>query len=208
LAILINNVMKDFIKQLLQTIYIPGILLAVLFIASCEGPEGPKGATGPQGPQGAAGQAGPAGPAGNPGAPGLANVFASAWITNTWTNLPDRRSVTTVTAANITETTILEDLVLVYWRTDQNSTAVVPLPHDFVNATTRFFSARLEFLLEPGSMTLFTGLPVSNTSALGLSFPNSQTRYVIIKGGKSSRIHLPVDLDDYEAVCKYLGIEP
>jgi hypothetical protein len=116
LAILINNVMKDFIKQLLQTIYIPGILLAVLFITSCEGPEGPKGASGPQGPQGAAGQAGPAGPAGNPGAPGLANVFASAWITNTWTNFPDRSSETTVTAANITETTILEDLVLVYWK--------------------------------------------------------------------------------------------
>ncbi|EMS30924.1 hypothetical protein C943_02801 [Mariniradius saccharolyticus AK6] len=40
------------------------------------------------------------------------------------------------------------------------------------------------------------------------AFPNSQMRYIVIKGGKSSRIHLPVDLEDYEAVCKYLGIEP
>lgn len=200
--------MKEFIKQLLQTIYIPGILLAVLFITSCEGPEGPKGATGPQGPQGAAGPAGPAGPAGNPGAPGLANVFASEWITNTWTNFPDRRSQTTVPAADITETAIREDLVMVYWRTSSTATVSFPLPHDFINGTTRFFSVRLEFFLQPGSITLFTGVPLSTVNAIGQAFPNSQTRYIIVKGGKSSRIHIPVDLEDYEAVCKYLGIEP
>jgi hypothetical protein len=200
--------MKDFIKQFRQLIYISSAFVIMLFVSSCEGPEGPIGAAGPQGPQGIAGQTGPTGPAGNPGAPGVANVFASSWINIIWTNNPDRTSESTIAAPNITATTVQEDMVLVYWRTSSAATNATPLPNNFISSQTFFFTVRLEFSIQPGSVKLFTGVPILNTNPLGAAFPNSQTRYIIVKGGNTGRMDFNIDFENYEEVCAYFGIEP
>ena len=198
--------MKDHIKKLRQYLQTSGVLIFLFLIVSCAGPEGPRGAAGPAGPQGTAGQTGPAGAAGDPGAPGISNVFASAWVTNTWTEFSNKTTHDTIPAPNITETTINEDLVMVFFRTSQTG-IVNRLPSTLFNPNTNEISFRIDYLVIVGNIYAFHGIPINTLSILS-PFPNSQMRYIVIKGGKSSRVNIPVDLEDYEAVCEYLGIEP
>lgn len=200
--------MKDLNKQFRHIIYISGAFFLLLF-ASCEGPEGPRGATGPQGPQGqqgAAGQAGPAGPAGNPGDPGISNVFTSPWVTNTWTKFANNSTFDSIPASNITATTINEDLIMVYLRTSQTANPN-RLPSTFFNPTTNEITFRLDYQVIVGYISTFHTIPIS-TATVADAFPNSQMRYMIIRGGYSSRLDYDVDFDDYQAVCEYFGINP
>lgn len=198
--------MKDINKHFGHIIYISRAFIFLLLLSSCEGPEGPQGATGPQGPQGVAGQEGPAGPAGNPGAPGISNVFASPWVTNTWTKFANNSTFDSIPAPNITATTINEDLVIVYLRTSATGNPN-RLPSTFFNPITNEITFRLDYQVIVGYISAFHTIPIS-TSTVADAFPNSQMRYMIIKGGQSSRINLAVDMEDYNAVCEYLGIEP
>jgi hypothetical protein len=198
--------MKEFIRQFCHLANISGTVLVLLFVISCEGPEGPAGATGQQGQQGTAGPVGPSGPAGNPGAPGISNVFSSPWVSNTWTKFANNTAHDSIPATNITLTTLKEDLIMVYFRGSQ-TLSPSRMPVTFFNPNTSEITFRIESLAINGFVYVFHTTPIS-TSTVADAFPNSQTRYIIIKGGKSSRIHLPVDVDDYAAVCRYLGIEP
>jgi hypothetical protein len=201
--------MKEFIKQFWHFAYVTGILMALMLNLSCEGPEGPKGAAGvqgPQGPQGIAGQSGPAGPAGNPGAPGVSNVFTSPWVTNTWTKFSDNTTHDTIPGPNIIATTISEDLIMVYFRTSQTANPN-RMPSTFFNPITNEITFRLDYLVRVGQIYAFHTIPI-NTSTIADAFPNSQMRYMIIKGGNTGRIDFNIDFENYEEVCAYFGIEP
>lgn len=193
-------------KQFWYFTYISGILMALMLNISCEGPEGPKGAAGPQGPQGPQGIAGPAGPSGNPGEPGVSNVFASPWVTNTWTKFSNNSTHDTIPAPNITETTISEDLIVVYFRTSEGANPN-RMPSTFVSSVTFEITFRLDYLVSVGQIYAFHTIPI-NTTSVKDAFPNSQMRYMIIKGGNSARLNYELDFDDYEAVCEYFGINP
>jgi len=116
------------------------ILLASLFIG-CSAEDGEAGATGPQGeqgptgPQGAQGEQGPTGPQGEPGEDGNANVIASEWIPEQFSN-----DVVSYTQFNIEDEAFTSDIlnsgtVLVYGR---DGVSVVAIPVVFNNQTYYF----------------------------------------------------------------------
>jgi len=113
------------------------ILLASLFIGCSaeDGEQGPTGPQGEQGPQGAQGEQGPTGPQGEPGEDGNANVIASEWIPEQFSN-----DVVSYTQFNIEDESFTSDIlnsgtVLVYGR---DGVSVVAIPVVFNNQTYYF----------------------------------------------------------------------
>ena len=156
------------------------ILLASLFIGCSaedgeQGPTGPQGAQGEQGPQGAQGEQGPTGPQGEPGEDGNANVIASEWIPEQFSN-----NIVSYTQFYIEDEAFTSDIlnsgtVLVYGR---DGASVVPIPVFFNNQTYYFV------LPETLGEIIFVARSVDNSTTAFTIF--TDFRYVIIPASNTT----------------------
>lgn len=191
--------------------YTLGLLVLICLSLACEGPEGPSGATGSVGPQGPAGTQGPAGnqgPTGTQGEMGAHNVFFSAWITNSWTRMPDNFVGDTIPAPQITQKILDEGVVVAYFRDNDTSTTIKIFPVQIYQGGTLTWLFTLEMKSIKEKLIMFHGPSrVPGTDAFN-SMPFSQVRYMVIPGvSPVGRMNLP-DFDDYEAVCAYFDVKP
>lgn len=188
-----------------------GILGFLSLLISCAGPEGPRGATGPAGPQGTAGVQGPAGNKGADGQQGLTgtdNVYFSNWITNTWSRLPENYVGDTIAAPQITEDILDKGVVVAYYRDNSGATNAKNYPVQIYQTGTLLWMFTLEMKATKDKLILFHGpTRIAGLDATNI-IPFSQVRYMVIPGvNAAGRTNLP-DLNDYEAVCAYFGVNP
>lgn len=144
------------------------ILLGILLV-SCSAEDGMDGATGPQGEQGPPGPQGEQGEDGIQGEAGNANIIASPWIPEEFSNNSVSYTSFTVTDEAFTSEIINSGTVLVYGRDGVN---VVPIPVVFSNKT--FYVVFPEIL---GQIT-FIARTVDGTPTFFSVF--TDFRYVII----------------------------
>jgi len=192
---------------------ISGLLLCIALTLSCEGPEGPVGAQGPQGSQGQSGPAGNQGPVGQQGPDGAQgevgteNVFFSGWINNTWTKTDDNQVWDTIPAPQISNDVLNQGVIAVFYRNSSTITWAKILPAQIYIGIN--WVCTLEYRAYQNQIVIFHG-PSTAAGFRGIDqiTPNSQVRYMVIAGvNPVGRIGFP-DLDDYEALCAYYGVEP
>jgi hypothetical protein len=178
--------------------------LTTAFVSSCEGPEGPEGPQGQKGDTGATGAAGLQGPAGPQGVSGNANVVLYEYGSMTFTSSVD------YLMTDITQGRIDSSIVLSYYNPDnEDPTAWIAVPGasslgDFV---TRNFWWQTG--LEPSTYTM--RVRTNNWDGTLNTTSKTWTKFRIFvvlastieAGGKKSEI----DLNDYHAVCEFLGIK-
>lgn len=67
----------------------------------------------------------------------------------------------------------------------------------------------IDYGIRIGSILIFYGVPTGTLAGAATAFPNANVRYIVIPPSSSSgRVNYPFEFDDYEAVCKYFGINP
>ncbi len=179
----------------------------LLFSCAKDGEIGPMGPAGPQGIPGANGAQGPA---------GTANVIYSDWIA-----LPDtavfssaNRKNFTIPAKAITQAHL--DNALIYGYLKGGPTSLVPLPYanKYVYSSGDVNGSYLiTMLVGPGSVSLnldwLTPGPIPAAFANSNKFPSifSHFRYVIVPGSVRAAMEKTIDVNDPNAVAKYLGVK-
>ncbi|MCC5929063.1 MAG: hypothetical protein JJU28_07440 [Cyclobacteriaceae bacterium] len=82
------------------------------------------------------------------------------------------------------------------------------LPYRMYQGTTLVFT--IDVLIRIGQIELFH-MPSLHSQGSGADvlFPGARLRYIIIPGGVpvNGKVAIPVDFNDYDAVCDYFGIE-
>ncbi|WP_283774066.1 hypothetical protein [Aquiflexum sp. TKW24L] len=183
------------------------IFFILAFSISCVGPEGPEGPEGAQGPIGAQGPNGVQGIAGIAGTNGITNVIYSPWITNVWIKQENKFISHSFEAASITQEIMDQGLVLVYFKESPTTNFIKILPCTYYSNAVPVFT--IDYTIKLRNLTVFHGVSTAIDGAgVDVASPASQTRYIIIPGGTAGRLNLPVDLNNYEEVCTYLGIKP
>lgn len=189
--------------------YIGIVLTSILLIPAmgCEGPEGPTGPAGSQGSQGEQGPQGPEGP------PGTANVYYSNWTpfdASNWSDAYSRfgqmRRDYPIDEPLIDEEILAMGTVAVYIRIPGNAgDTVFSLP--WVLHINKGLQQMINFELDPQLIVLNFFDLVDDSVDPGTFGNNVEYRYVIIPGGTAAKAKLP-DLNDYQAVVEFYGIEP
>lgn len=165
------------------------VLFAVAFLfAACskEGPQGPKGDKGATGPRGATGAKGDRGPK---GATGTANIIYSSWLSvDLKSGIYAGLYYAKISAPKITQSILDKGVMKVYV---SSGNEVYEIPNSFFDGLYPVFSVGYLELFSPADWDTFSGY---------------KFRYVLIPGGTTARKNMPVDYNDYHAVCKYYGI--
>lgn len=185
-------------------------VLAAAFIVSCEGPEGPEGPQGPKGDTGATGQQGPQGPegpegpAGPQGVTGNANVVLYEYGSMTFT------STVSYLLTDITQGRIDSSILLSYYNpSNESQTAWMAVPG--ANSTGTYVTRNYwwQTAVDPSTYTMTVVTNNWNGSPNITSKTWTKFRIFVVQ---ASAIVTPaakseLDLDDYHAVCKFLGIK-
>ena len=201
-------------KRLLQFIM---LFFAIALVQACEGPEGDVGPQGETGPQGATGAQGPA------GASGTAQVFELGWnftaeddyqLFAGYDDIADFYGID----LQVGEDDIVLGYMNIYTAADTANNPIPfwsPLPQTFypnnnpVTYNFAFTNVALLLTMEADSSVL---------STLGPEYTDNQLfRFVVIPGQKLRTAtgsqqpidikKLPVDINNYDAVIKYFGLE-
>ncbi len=172
------------------------VMVLAILMTACSPEDGEDGAVGPAGPQGEQGPPGPEGPQGETGDDGNANVIASDWIPEEFSDV-----ATSVTSFDVMDTTIDQSIldsgvVLSYGRL---TSSVIEIPFTFSNRTyyiALFADGRIRFIgrsVDGGSET-FGDL--------------TDVRYVIIPSSTSSK-NPGVDFTKmtYHEVMDHFGLD-
>ena len=208
----------------LFTALIPVTLLTILLLSGCSktGPQGPIGTTGASGATGAAGPAGPQGPAGNADVQvDTFTVVNAQWAWNS--QYAFQTSVSSFTEyftryynasfSKITQSILNTGQVMVYFtpNTSNNTNQWAPLPYQFTDGSGNF---NYEFAFETNVGTVrlhffFVQLVASATIPTLSTYilPAYKFKIVAISGTISTGLkNAHVDVNDYNAVSRYLGI--
>ena len=172
------------------------VMTLAIIMTACSPEDGEDGAVGPAGPQGQQGPPGPQGDQGEPGEDGNANVIASDWIPEEFSDV-----ATTVTSFDVMDTTIDQSIldsgvVLSYGRL---TSSVIEIPFTFSNRTyyiALFADGRIRFIGRSvdGAAETFGDL--------------TDVRYVIIPSSTSSK-NPGVDFTKmtYHEVMDHFGLD-
>lgn len=157
-----------------------------------------QGSTGPQGPQ---------------GDPGTANVIYSDWIGLNW-NLTDastdKKMLISLDGLDISYSLIKSECVVLVYLSQWGTSSIYPL-----NNAGRWNNTEYTYTFgSTGSTTRGLIITLESTDGAALTeyqyaaFRGNQVRYVIIPGGVHARSTSPApDYSDYQAVCRYYGIQ-
>lgn len=171
----------------MKTKYLFQCLLVVLCLGftACQDDDSPK--EGPQGEQGIPGE---------DGENGNANVFASPWIVEQFSNVDVSNTTFSVTESRITQNILDTGVILAYGKTQYDEYMMLPFNYYFKGYKT---------ISELGKI-MFIGSALGNTLERFDNF--THVRYVIITSSTSGK-NAGVDFASmsYEEVMDYLGLE-
>jgi len=190
---------------------LPLMVLLMGLVAACGEPDE---VVGPQGPQGEQGPQGQQGPQGEQGEPGTANVIYSEWtsfVLDNWTAsltfFGQTRREYPINVVEIDQDILDKGTVMVYVRFSGTGTRIQPLPV----ISPILSSAReqvLNFHLRLGLIHIEFYNLTDRTLDPGRIGAGNHYRYVIIPGGISALKSASLNLNDYERVMEYFGIDP
>lgn len=194
------------------------IMIAFLGVVSCEGPEGPEG---PAGPTGATGAAGPAGPAGAAGQNGNANVTTISLPASEITWAEEIYFGRTANIYSLTNDAINQDIldhgtILGYCKIMELPDIWTPLPfmresNDGLNRMYIQFDYTLNTITIMAYQT--TGIFDPTDYAIEYRFMLITDNTITGAKGEGAEDLLArlkkagVDLDDYNEVTEYFGLE-
>lgn len=177
-------------------------ILATAFVTSCEGPDGPEGPQGLKGDKGDTGATGQQGPAGPQGVTGNANVVLYEYGSITFTSSVD------YLMTDITQGRVDSSIILSYYNpSTEDATAWYPVPGSTTTLVIRNFW--WQTALDPSTYTMTVRTHNWNGTLNTTSKTWTKFRIFVVLasaievGGKKSE----VDLNDYYAVCEFLGIK-
>ncbi len=172
------------------------VMLLAIVMTACSPEDGEDGAVGPIGPQGEQGPPGPQGPQGETGEDGNANVIASDWIPEEFSDVSTSLTSFDVMDTNIDQSILDSGLVLAYGR--ESLTTVLGIPFTFSNKT--YYTA----LFADGRIR-FIGRSVDGSGAFFSDL--TDVRYVIIPSSTSSKnAGLDFTKMSYHEVIYYFGL--
>jgi hypothetical protein len=179
------------------------VFSAVLISCSKDGATGPAGANGATGP---AGPAGPTGPVGPQGVSGNANVVSYTYGSKTFTSSVD------YLMTNMPQSRIDSSIVLAYYNpSTEAATAWYQVPGAGSTASYEVRNFWYQTATAPTSvytMGVRTYNHDGSANAVSKTFTKFRIFVVaassILPGGRQTKP--AIDLNDYNAVCEYLGV--
>jgi hypothetical protein len=122
--------------------------------------------------------------------------------------MPDNYVLDTIAAPQITEDILNKGVVVAYYRDNSLSNFAKTYPTQVYQAGTNIWMFTLEMKAIKEKLVLFHGPSRIQGSDASNIIPFSQVRYLVIPGvTPAGRLNLP-DLNHYEAVCAYFGVNP
>jgi hypothetical protein len=179
-------------------------IMATAFLTSCEGPEGPEGPQGLKGDKGDTGATGQQGPAGPQGVSGNANVVLYEYGSMTFSSSVE------YLLTEITQGRVDSSIMLSFYNPDtEDPTAWYAVPG--ASSSGEYITRNFWFQsgLDPSTYTM--GVRTHNWDGSANTDSKTWTKFrifvVLASAIVTPEVKSELDLNDYHAVCKFLGIK-